>query len=312
MNNEFILFDRIQKIKSIIEQHKEENCYISYSGGKDSNVLDKLFDLALPDNKIPRVYCDTGIELNAVRDFVREKAEQDSRVIIIQPKVPIKKMLETVGYPFKSKAFAQYVNDFQKLNTKVENLPENSFYRTYAEGRRVVATGDNAGKISFDNCPKILRYIFYEGCSFPISDKCCDELKKKPLTTWQKEHDRSITITGISRSEGGRRCQASCTVFRKGELRRFNPLVPVTKEWEDWFIQEYDIKLPIIYYPPYNFERSGCKGCPFAVDIQKNLDVLKKYFPAEYKQCELIWKPVYAEYRKLNYRLKEKNDQLEF
>ena len=73
MDNEFILQDRIQKIRQIIKKYGEENFYISYSGGKDSNVLSKLIDLALPCNQIPRVYCDTGIELNAVRDFVRER-----------------------------------------------------------------------------------------------------------------------------------------------------------------------------------------------------------------------------------------------
>lgn len=68
MTNEFILQDRIQKIRQVINKYGEDNFYISYSGGKDSNVLSALVDMALPDNQIPRVYADTGIELNAVRD----------------------------------------------------------------------------------------------------------------------------------------------------------------------------------------------------------------------------------------------------
>ena len=63
----------------------------------------------------------------------------------------------------------------------------------------------------------------------------------------------------------------------------------------------------MIYYPPYNFERTGCKGCPFNIYLQKELDVLEKYFPNEKKQCEIIWKPVYDEYRRLGYRLKNNN-----
>ena len=69
MTNEFILQDRLQKIKQIINQYGEENFYISFSGGKDSTVLSALVDMAIPDNKIPRVYADTGIDLNIVRDF---------------------------------------------------------------------------------------------------------------------------------------------------------------------------------------------------------------------------------------------------
>lgn len=38
---------------------------------------------------------------------------------------------------------------------------------------------------------------------------------------------------------------------------------------------------------------------------------MKKYFPEEYKQCELIWKPVYDEYRRIGYRLKKDDGQLE-
>ena len=53
---------------------------IPIGGGKDSCVLSKLIDLALPDNKIPRVFFNTGIEYKAILQFVRDKAKEDSRV----------------------------------------------------------------------------------------------------------------------------------------------------------------------------------------------------------------------------------------
>jgi 3'-phosphoadenosine 5'-phosphosulfate sulfotransferase (PAPS reductase)/FAD synthetase len=65
--NEFLLQDRITKIQSVMEQYGQENFCISFSGGKDSCVLSALVDLAFPDNQIPRVYADTGIEWNMVR-----------------------------------------------------------------------------------------------------------------------------------------------------------------------------------------------------------------------------------------------------
>jgi len=68
--NEFLLQDRIAKIKSVINQYGEENFYISFSGGMDSVVLSALVDMAIPNNQIPRVYANTGIELNMIRDFV--------------------------------------------------------------------------------------------------------------------------------------------------------------------------------------------------------------------------------------------------
>ena len=84
----------------------------------------------------------------------------------------------------------------------------------------------------------------------------------------------------------------------------FHPLSVVNKDWEDWFIKKYDVKICDIYNPPYNFDRTGCKGCPFNIHLQRELDILEEYFPAERKQCEIIWKPVYDEYRRLRYRLK--------
>ena len=81
----------------------------------------------------------------------------------------------------------------------------------------------------------------------------------------------------------------------------------VTKAWEEWFIESYNVPICDIYKPPYNFRRTGCKGCPFNYNLQRDLDVMKEFFPAEYKQCEIIWKPVYDEYRRIGYRLKKED-----
>ena len=88
------------------------------------------------------------------------------------------------------------------------------------------------------------------------------------------------------------------------KVTRFQPMAPLTKDWEDWFIDKYCVEICPIYYPPFNFGRTGCKGCPFALNLQDELDTLERFFPNERKQCEIIWKPVYDEYRRLGYRLK--------
>ena len=292
MTNEFLLQDRIQKIQQIIRQYGEDKFCISYSGGKDSNVLSKLVDLALPDNKIPRVYADTGIELNAVRDFVKQMCEKDSRFEIIKPSVPIKQMLERDGYPFKSKRHCHNVDIFQrdgwtKTNIMYLDLDPDKHWSTWKR------------------CPKVLQYQFSDDFKLRLSNKCCDRLKKEPVRKWQRERARPYSIIGITRDEKGVRESSVCLVFRNGRFKSFQPLVAVTKEWENWFIEEYNIRLPLVYYPPFNFDRTGCKGCPFNIKLQEELDILEKYFPAERKQCEYIWKPVYDEYRRIGYRLKE-------
>ena len=39
MDNELLLFDRIEKIKQIVNKYGEDKFYISFSGGKDSTIL---------------------------------------------------------------------------------------------------------------------------------------------------------------------------------------------------------------------------------------------------------------------------------
>lgn len=201
-DNEFLLFDRITKIQSVINQYGEDNFYISYSGGKDSTVLHELVDMALPDNRIPRVYANTGIELNMVRDFVKAKAEKDDRFIIIKPEVPIKRMLEEKGYPFKSKEHSSYLSIYQNNHAETKSVKR----YLYPEGYRKL----------FYGCPNILRYQFTEDFDLKVSDKCCDELKKKPIARWEKEAGRKISIIGIRKAEGGQRHNAKCLAFSGG------------------------------------------------------------------------------------------------
>lgn len=295
-DNEFLLHDRLTKIKSVIEEYGEDNFYLSFSGGKDSTVLSTLVDMAMPDNKIPRVYADTGIELNMIRDFVYDMAKHDNRVVVIKPSVPIKQMLEEKGYPFKSKIHSQCVALYQQGST-------NKMWRGY--------TGQRPEHWHSRTCPKILEYQFSSENKLKISDMCCVKMKEEPLIKWAKENEKNIAIIGIMMDEGGRRIKSNCIVMKGKKISRFQPLVPVTKEWEDWLISEYNIEICDIYKPPYNFERTGCKGCPFAINIQNELDTLEKYFPNERKQCEIIWKPVYDEYRRLGYRLKKQTDKEE-
>ena len=136
-----------------------------------------------------------------------------------------------------------------------------------------------------------------------ISDQCCVEFKEKPLAQWQKENKKPIKILGLMREEGGRRNRVDCIIKKGNKVTTFSPLAKVTKEWEDWFIETYNIKLCELYYPPYNFERTGCKGCPYNIQIADELVALERNLPAEYRQCNYLWKPVYDEYRRLGYRL---------
>ena len=145
---ELTLFDRLNVIKDTIEHYGENNFFISFSGGKDSTVLHHLVDMAMPGNKIPRVFANTGIEYNKIVSFVESLAAEDERFQIIKPQANIRKTLENHGYPFKSKEYSHYLETYQnnkdvcdeyfakvKENPKlledydfVHNLPRNAKY----------------------------------------------------------------------------------------------------------------------------------------------------------------------------------------
>ena len=179
MDNELILFDRLEVIRNTINKYGEDNFYISFSGGKDSTVLHYLVDLALPDNKIPRVFSNTGIEYNYIVDFVKELASNDVRFEIITPNKNIKETLETVGYPFKSKEHSTKLGLYQKGSHSHSVLQ----YKDGDKGRFC--------------CPKILKYQFSDDFRLKVSEHCCRELKKKPFKKWQKENGKKITMTGM-------------------------------------------------------------------------------------------------------------------
>jgi 3'-phosphoadenosine 5'-phosphosulfate sulfotransferase (PAPS reductase)/FAD synthetase len=285
---ELLLQDRIGVIRDTINKFGGEGrFYISFSGGRDSTVLHYLVDLALPGNTIPRVFSNTGIEFNAIVEHVRELSATDNRFITIYPKKNIKKTLEEVGYPFKSKEHSKMVSLWHSGGKEASSVKEyinNDLY----------------------SCPDILRYQFSDEFKINVSDACCNEFKKKPFHQYEKDSKRRIGITGIRKAEGGQRKNSNCLSYRNGRIKRFNPLVIVDDDWIEWFINKYNIKLCKLYYPPYNFKRTGCKGCPYNINLRRELNILHNYFPGEERQCEYIWKPIYEEYRRLGYRLWQK------
>ena len=274
-----------------IKKYGEENFVISFSGGKDSTVLHYLVDMAIPGNKIPRVFINTGIEYSHIVNFVNGLSEKDDRFVMIKPKYPLGKVLKDYGYPFKSKEHSDLVHMYQqnggnKTTERYVNPPQ--------------------GRERF-GCPKCLKYQFQEQMDFKISKECCNKLKKEPFADWQIENDIPYRITGERVEEGGlRSIHGGCLVIDKNQkLKKFKPLNPVKDEWIDWFVNEYNIKLCDLYYEPYNFKRTGCMGCPYNIKIKDSLKTMKQLLPDEYRKATTLWKPVYDEYIRIGYRLKE-------
>jgi len=191
---EFMLEDRIAKIRSINEQWDlEHNSYVSDSGGKDSRVNSEILDIALPGNKIPRVYFNTGIEYKEMLEFMKERQKHDSRIIIINSGVNIKKMLEENGYPFKSKQHSHNWSLYNNNNNKELD-------------KTIKYLKDNPNK-QFDynyihNLPKgiktIVKYIF------GVREKTTKtKFSEKPINKFSRKNDFAYNKNEIYKTEYG-------------------------------------------------------------------------------------------------------------
>ena len=194
MENEMLLDDRLMVIKQAYAKYDlEHTAYLSFSGGKDSTILHRLLDMAVPGNRIPRVFFDTGIEYKAIRRFVLGIAERDDRFVVMKPTKPIKAVLERVGYPFKSKEFSHIYAVYQRSGRTKTVL---KFLEEYG--------GENNRAIV---CPAMLKPLFTDEGKIPfkISDSCCLELKKKTAKAYSERSGRKVAITGMRNAEGGQR-----------------------------------------------------------------------------------------------------------
>lgn len=294
-DNELLLFDRLNVIKDTINKYGENNFYIAFSGGKDSTILSFLIDMALPSNKIPRIYINTGIEYIEMTKHVKAIADQDNRFIIVAPSKNIKEVLNKYGYPIKSKFHSQMLETYQRSGlTKC--------VRVYL-GQELTS----GGKKLLTSCPAALKEQFSSNFNLKASAKCCKVLKKDPAINWAKEHNKTINITGMRAEEGGGRKKLGCILTDKdGNIKRFNPLIKVNENFINWLIDKYNIKLCKLYYEPFNFKRTGCRACPYALNIEAELLELKRALPIEYKISLALWGDVYRAYADSNYRITNK------
>ncbi len=297
-DNEFLLYDRIQAIESAnLKYDFNKNAYISFSGGKDSCILSHLIDVAIPNNSIPRVFFNTGIEYKVIVDFVKGLCNVDDRFIIVNTGKNVKETLERVGYPFKSKQHSQNVGIYQSKG-------ETS--KTYLK-----YLGIEGDKKKQFQCREDLKYQFTKDFNIKISNKCCKEFKKDIAKLYEKENNKTLVIMGMRQEEKGSRNNLTCFSEDKGrKVVKYNPLSVINNAFCDWFIKEQKIELCKLYHPPFNFKRTGCAGCPFNIELQKDLNLLKEYLPNEYKKCEYIWGVVYDEYRRIGYRLKKEDNSI--
>lgn len=257
--------------------------YVSFSGGKDSTVLLDIVRKIYPD--VPAVFVDTGLEYPEIRDFVKTVPN----VIWLRPEMNFRKVIETYGYPLVSKEVARDIYVARRCpNGKTAD--------------KFNPNGEYAKKYGMGWCQA--KWSFLKDSDIPISNKCCNVLKKEPAKKFEKE-TKLKPILATMASESANRKNAwlrhGCNAFEAK-----HPISTPMGFWTEQDVLEYLEKYQIPYASAYGdivkdnkgrykttkCERTGCIFCGFGCHLQKepnNFQRLKITHPNLWEYCMKPW-----------------------
>jgi len=246
-------------------------CYVAFSGGKDSTVLLDL--VRIIDKSVPAVFVNTGNEYPDIIKFVRHlRDDKGYNIIEVHPKMTPRQVWEKYGFPLVSKSCSQGLYEIDHAIDREKVL------------KRITEARDKGG--SFSIVSKRWEWLMDE--PFKTSHLCCTILKKNPSKTYQKETGR-FPIIGTMASESRMRGmeyvrRGGCNSFgENGEKVKSTPLA-IWMEDDIWnYIRERDLEICSVYYR--GMKRTGCAGCGFGCynTDDHRFDVLYQLYPKYYR-----------------------------
>lgn len=307
-------------------QKTNYNVSISFSGGADSSVLLDMFAKFWSkqrnqhnNHSLIVVYANTSNEFASMPKHVKEfcKYIEDKYKVqidlhIVRSNVTFFDVVKSEGYPVASKKIARMIRDVREF------LAENNI--EYKDLEPMLDHGiDTANYLRQQNFPATIvlrlsgytrenrlcktwmiprKWRFLITAPFPISEHCCDILKKQPIKMAQKEVQANPiygTLAEDSQMRKDAYLKTGCNAFKNGHGKS-TPMGFWTRQ--DVLKYLYNFNIPIA--PPYgkiiklengNLEFSGehntgCKLCLFGCHLEhepnriQRLEVLE---PSTYK-----------------------------
>ena len=258
--------------------------YVSLSGGKDSTVLKHIVDSMYDD--VPSVFVNTGLEYPEIQKFVKEiKAGEydcfNSDVEIVRPEIRFDEVIKKYGYPVISKAVSHAVK-IAKRNPNGKVM-QNMF------------NPENKGRFGFS------KWAFLIDSDIPVSEECCNVMKKAPAKKYAKETGRKA-ILGTMASESSLRYSS----WLKNGCNAFDSKTPTSQPLSFWteqdilhYIKEYNVPYCSVYGDIVSdssgaklyttgCDRTGCIFCMFGCHLEKEpnrFQRLKETHPRQYEYC---------------------------
>ena len=274
-----------QRVKQFMD-YFDNNCYLSFSGGKDSTVLKHIIDNSDIVNIKPQcVFVDTGLEWPEVREFVKKFGDS---VTWIRPDKKFTDVIRECGYPVISKEVAHTIY-YAKRNSH------------WAKCR--LQGVDNDGNPSKYR-ERYKKYAYLTEAPFLIGGGCCDELKKRPVKKF--EHDYGLhPIVATMAEESIRREQA----YLRSGCNSFESKRPISEPMAFWteqdvleYIQLYNVQIASIYgdivkngkgkFQTTGESRTGCMFCMFGEHREKEPNKFQRMAITHPKQYDFCIRPL--------------------
>lgn len=321
---------KFEAIKSIIAGKlvRYPKAICSYSGGADSDIMIDLIERTramFPQlAPVKYVFFDTGLEMKATRDHVKDTAKKYGvEIVTKKPKINIIQAVRKCGIPFVSKIMSSGLSDWQKKgiplsiaeeynNAEDKAAKRKELKERYPKSESVInflcccnSAGEPRPNIQLViNSSKYMRdFIAEYPPDFQISAKCCDYCKKQLAHRVQKGYE--VIITGERRAEGGMRSvprkdnTALCFTETASGQYRLRPLYYVTDTDKQWYKDYYGIRYSDAY-EVYGLTRTGCCGCPISYRAVDDLEKIRPYEPNVVKAAWNIFGKSYVYRQKYN------------
>lgn len=284
------------------DKYKKVMC--SISGGSDSDIVLDLVAKCDNNKIVDYYYFDTGLEYQATKEHIEFLQEKYNILIkTVRPKIPITLAVNKYGQPFLSKNVSENIQRLQKHGFKWEDKPFEELYKEYPNCKSALQWWCNNKQ---NNCllgiaknKKLKEFLTDNKIDFKISNKCC-KYAKKDLAHEILKDGYDLNITGVRKSEGGVRATAYKSCFDTSDnYDNYRPIFWYKDSDKLEYRKQFNVSNSKCY-SQYGLERTGCVGCPFARDFEKELEIVKKYEPKLYKAVCNLFKDSYELMRKYN------------
>lgn len=275
---------------------------VSVSGGSDSDIIVHMIATYFREflYKIYFVFVNTGLEYRATLRHLEYLEERYNIKIERVSGVPIPLAVKKTGVPFVSKNVSEFIGRLQDHGFDFSDTTVDQGVEKYGRVRAALRWWcDDFGDRSRFNISskKGLKEILKEnGTTVKISCACCKISKKDPLNKFQKQVDADLVITGIRKAEGGARANAYKNCFNPAGKKIAWDLYMPLFYWGDKEKAYYKETEGIVYsdcYEVWGMRRTGCVGCPFALNRNEELSMMKKYEPQMHKACMSVFGAAY-------------------